>query len=192
MDTEHRLARLEAREEIRNLVARYAVLIDARDLDELVGLFVEDVRVTRERSGREAMRELIDGLVSQFTTSVHFVGAQTLDFSDDHHAEGVVYCRAEHEFGDEWIVMAIQYWDRYERRDGRWFFAGRKIQHWYATDMNDRPTGPDKTRWGVTGPETLPDAYGSWGRYWAMRGSRAEKRSSPRGSPNRPELSEGH
>ena len=169
MSLEERLARLEACEEIRNLVARYAVLIDARDLDALVELFVDDVRVTRQLRGREAMRELIDGLVSQFTTSVHFVGAQTLDFVDEDHAEGVVYCKAEHEYGEQWIVMAIQYWDRYERREGRWLFVGRKIQHWYATDLNDRPIGAAKTRWSVSGTETLPGAYPSWARYWAER-----------------------
>jgi hypothetical protein len=166
MELAQRIDRLESREQIRNLVARYAVLIDSRDLDALVDLFVEDVRVTRETRGREVMKTLIDSLVRQFTTSVHFVGAQTLEFLDDDHAEGVVYCKAEHEYGDEWIVMAIQYWDRYERRDGTWMFTGRQIQHWYATDMNDRPTGPDKTRWPVTGAETLPHAYGSWHRFW--------------------------
>ena len=169
MSLEQRLERLEACEEIRNLVARYAVLIDARDLDALVELFVDDVRVTRQLRGRVAMRELIDGLVSQFTTSVHFVGAQTLDFVDEDHAEGVVYCKAEHEYGEEWIVMAIQYWDRYERREGHWLFTGRKIQHWYATDLNDRPIGASKTRWSVSGVETLPGAYPSWARFWAER-----------------------
>jgi hypothetical protein len=167
MELTQRIDRLESREAIRNLVARYAVLIDARDLDALTDLFVEDVRVSREERGRPAMKALIDSLVRQFTTSVHFVGAQTLELIDDDHAEGVVYCKAEHEYGDEWIVMAIQYWDRYERRGGRWLFTGRQIKHWYATDLNDRPTGPNKTRWTVSGPETLPGAYNSWSRYWS-------------------------
>jgi len=169
MDLEQRIDRLESRAAISDLLARYAVLIDARDLDALAGLFVEDVRATRERRGREAIREVIDALVSQFTTSVHFVGANTLDFLDDDHAEGVVYCKAEHEYGDEWIVMAIQYWDRYERREGTWYFTGRQVKHWYATDINDRPTGPDKTRWSVSGPESLPDAFSTWGPYWESR-----------------------
>jgi len=166
MEIEMRIDRLESREAIRNLVARYAVLIDARDLDALTELFVDDVRVSRTERGHAAMKALIDSLVCQFTTSVHFVGAQTLDFIDADHAEGIVYCKAEHEYGDEWIIMAIQYWDRYERRKGRWLFTGRQIKHWYATDLNDRPVGPSKTRWPVSGPETLPGAYESWSRYW--------------------------
>ena len=167
MDIEQRIDRLESTQAIRNLVARYAVLIDARDLDGLVDLFVDDVRVTRELRGRGHMKELIEGMVRQFTTSVHFVGAQTIDFVDDDHAEGVVYCKAEHEYGEEWIVMAIQYWDRYERRHGTWQFTGRQVKHWYATDMNDRPIGPEKTRWTVSGLETLPAAYPSWEQFWS-------------------------
>lgn len=162
-----RLDRLESAQEIRQLVSRYGVLIDARDLDGVVGLFVDDVRVTRSERGRDALRAMLDVLLRKFTTTIHFVGNQTLDFVDDDHAEGIVYCKAEHEVGDEWIVMAIQYWDRYERCDGTWLFTGRKIHHWYAVDVNDRPVGPGKTRWSVTGPEALPGIHPSWEQFWA-------------------------
>lgn len=163
-----RIDRLESREAIRQLVSRYGVLIDARDLDGLADLFVEDARVTRSERGRAALRAVIEGLVRQFTTSIHFVGNQTVDFIDADRAEGVVYCRAEHEVGDQWIVMAIQYWDRYERRDGTWYFTGRKVKHWYAVDMLERPVGPDKTRWATPGAQaTIPTDYPSWGRFWA-------------------------
>jgi ketosteroid isomerase-like protein len=145
-ELERRIDRLESRDAIRQLVSRYGVLIDARDLDALTALFVDDVRVTRTERGHAPMRVHLEGLVRQFTTSIHFVGNHTIDLVDDDHAEGVVYCRAEHEVGEQWIVMAIQYWDRYERRDRRWLFTGRKVKHWYAVDMLERPTGPDKTR----------------------------------------------
>ncbi len=163
-----RLDRLESREAIRQLVSRYGVLIDARDLDGLTDLFVDDARVTRTERGRVAMRALLESLCRQFTTSIHFVGNQTVDWIDADHAEGVVYCRAEHEVGDQWIVMAIQYWDRYERRDGAWLFTGRKVKHWYAVDMLERPVGPEKTRWATPGkPATIPTDYPSWDRFWA-------------------------
>jgi uncharacterized protein (TIGR02246 family) len=167
-DVERRLERIESREEIRQLISRYALLIDARDIDGVANLFVDDVRTTRTERGRQAMRDLLEVILSKFTTSVHFVGGtQTLEFIDDDHAEGIVYCKAEHEYGQEWIVMAIQYWDRYERRDGQWLFTGRKIQHWYAVDALDRPVGPGKTRWTVTGPETIPQVYDTWHGFWA-------------------------
>ncbi|HVV29988.1 MAG TPA: nuclear transport factor 2 family protein [Mycobacteriales bacterium] len=168
MDTAQRLERLESTEAIRQLVSRYAVLVDSRDIDALTNLFVDDVRATRTERGRPAMRDLLENILSEFTTSIHFVGGtHTINFVDDDHAEGVVYCKAEHEYGEQWVVMAIQYWDRYERRDGQWLFTGRKIRHWYAVDALDRPIGPDKTRWSVTGPETIPQVYDSWHDFWS-------------------------
>ncbi len=50
------VAWLVAHEEIRQLAARYAVAVDSRDLDALVGLFVDDVRVGRSAVGRDALR----------------------------------------------------------------------------------------------------------------------------------------
>jgi len=167
-DLERRIDRMESQLAIRQLVSRYAILIDARDIDALTELFVEDVRVTRTERGRQAMHDMLVGICRQFTTSIHFVGNQVVDFADDDHATGVVYCKAEHEVGDRWIVMAIQYWDRYERRDGRWQFEGRKIKHWYSIDHLDLPVGPSKTKWNPIGTaESIPGDYESWGRFWA-------------------------
>ena len=165
-DLLRRIDRLESLDAIRQLVSRYGVLLDRRDLDGLTRLFVDDVRVTREEQGHAALRALLEHLCRQFTTSIHMAASQTIDFIDDDHAEGIVYATAEHEYGDEWIVMAVEYSDRYERRDGRWLFTGRQERHWYAVDVLDRPTGPDKTRWPVTGPHTIPERYDTWRTYW--------------------------
>lgn len=170
-DLARRIDRLESLDAIRQLASRYSMLLDRRQLDELAELFVEDVRVTRTEQGRPALRSLLEHLCRQFTTSFHMIGNHTIDFWDDDHAEGTVYCRAEHEYGDQWIVMAVQYGDRYERRDGTWLFTGRQERHWYAVDVTERPVGPDKTRWPVTGTHTLPDMYESWRTYWAESGA---------------------
>ena len=45
------LERLVAHDEIRQLASRYAVAVDSRDLDSLVDLFVDDVRVGRDADG---------------------------------------------------------------------------------------------------------------------------------------------
>ena len=66
---EARIDRLEATEEIRQLVAKYSLSLDMRDLDAHVGLFAPDIRVSREkRTGepspyimiRAGMEALID------------------------------------------------------------------------------------------------------------------------------------
>ena len=66
------VARLIAYEEIRQLAARYAVATDARDLDTLVSLFIEDVRVGRDLRGRDALKEF-------FTDSLRGVGVTILN-----------------------------------------------------------------------------------------------------------------
>jgi SnoaL-like domain len=63
--------RLLAIVEIQQLAHRYAVYLDARDLDGLVALYVPDVRVTRESSGRGALR-------ADFDRSLRAVGATFL------------------------------------------------------------------------------------------------------------------
>jgi len=171
-----RVDRLESLDTIRQLASRYGELVDRRDLDAVAEMFVEDVRVSRTETGRPALRALLEHLFRQFTTSIHMIGNHTIDFVDDDHAEGLVYAHVEHEYGEQWIVMAIQYWDRYERREGKWLFTGRQVRHWYAVDTLERPTGPDKTRWPVTGPHTIPDIYESWQTYWS-----APPRSGPEG-----------
>ena len=52
--------RLVASDAIRQLAVRYAVYLDARDLDALVCLYPEDVRAMGGRTGRKALHEDFD------------------------------------------------------------------------------------------------------------------------------------
>ena len=56
MNIEDRIDRLESLDEIRQLAAKYSVTLDMRDLDMHVNLFVPDVRVVEEASGRQALK----------------------------------------------------------------------------------------------------------------------------------------
>ena len=51
-----RIDRLESLDQIRQLPARYALALDMRDMDAMVGLFAPDVRVGKDASGRQALR----------------------------------------------------------------------------------------------------------------------------------------
>ena len=53
---EQRIARLEALDAIRQLPAKYALALDMRDMDAMVSLFPEDVRVGKDAVGRAALR----------------------------------------------------------------------------------------------------------------------------------------
>jgi len=171
---EHRIDRLESLDAIRQLVSKYSLSLDMRDLDAHVNLFCEDIRVSRNTSGRAALKTWLDDTLRlQFTGTSHHIGNHVIEFDDPDRAHGVVYSKNEHETprddgGTDWVIMQMMYWDNYERVEGVWYFRRRLPCYWYATDLNAPPIGPDKIRW----PDR--DAYNgayhelfpSWESFW--------------------------
>ena len=162
------LERLLACEEIRQLAHRYSLYVDSRDIEALVGLFVDDVRVGRDRVGRDALRRDFERQLRGVGITILFVGNHIIDFDDDDHARGVVYCKAEIQDGERWIQQAIQYRDRYERRKGRWQFVRRQHLLWYGAEIGENPLALPPANWPEhhTGRGTLPESWESWRRFW--------------------------
>ena len=119
-----RLDRIESSQAIGQLPSRYAMALDARDLDALVALFVDDVDASAEGCGREALKRWYDKVLRRFYRSIHLICGHQFEFIDSDHATGSIYCRAEHEDGDGWFVITMRYDDVYERRDGLLTFIG--------------------------------------------------------------------
>ena len=165
--TAERVRRVEARLAIGQLPIRYAMAVDSRDIDAWVSLFVPDVQVGRDQFGREALRGFIAPALRKFRRSIHQICGHRVDLVDDDHATGAVYCRAEHEVDDRWIVMAICYFDDYRRVDDEWLFARRQERHWYAVDVNDHPQLVDFDSWRRTAPPALPGLFPTWEPFWA-------------------------
>ena len=155
---------LLACEEIRQLASRYAVAIGHRDFGALVGLFVPDVRVGREASGREALRADFASQLDPGHRTILHVTNHVIDVLDQDHATGVVGTRGEIERGDEWVIQVIEYHDTYERRDGRWLFVRRRHLLWYGADMLQRPNVLPDANWPMsqTGKGVLPEAIPAW------------------------------
>lgn len=158
------IAWLVAHEQIRQLASRYAVALDARDLDTLVSLFVEDVWVGRDQTGRDALRANFTEQLRDLGVTILLVGNHVISVVDDDHATGIVSCRGEIEMGDKWVVQAIQYHDSYERRDGTWLFARRRHLLFYGADMLDRPIGLPLAHWPASaiGKGELPEILPTW------------------------------
>jgi len=152
-DLEARIDRLESLDAIRQLPAKYALTLDMRDIDMMVTLFREDVRVGKDALGRKALRAYMDRtLRSPFTGTSHHIGGHIIEFDDADHAHGFVYSKNEHETPvegseDEWVIMQMMYADDYVRHNGQWFFERRLPLYWYATDLNKPPVGENKMRW---------------------------------------------
>jgi ketosteroid isomerase-like protein len=163
------IERLIAHDEIRLLAARYALAIDSRDLDALVALFVPDVQVGAHVQGREALRGFFARTLQDVGVTVLHVGGHVIELDDDEHAHGTVYCRGGIQHSDRWIEQAIAYFDTYERRDGTWLFVRRDHQLFYGVVAAERPLAQEPARWPAssTGVGTLPEAWPSWGAFWA-------------------------
>jgi hypothetical protein len=169
---EERLDRLESIEQIRQLADRYALAVDTRNLDDLVELFPEDVRVGPDKQGREELKAWFAESLGQFGATIHFVGNHVIDFDSADEARGTVTCRDELEVGGQWRVGFVQYWDRYSRRDGRWCFRRRRLHRWYLVDALERPrhgSGLETDRASLQVGQ-LPDAWPSWAEFWNRSG----------------------
>jgi ketosteroid isomerase-like protein len=160
--------RLLAYEEIRQLAARYAVATDARDLDALCGLFVENVQVGADLHGRAALRAFFDRSLRDVGITILNVGTHVIDLDGPDRARGIVYCRGEIQVGNQWVVQAIQYRDDYERRGGHWYFARRRHLLWYGREVGTSPLGLGPANWPQhhTGIGELPDAWPTWRAFW--------------------------
>lgn len=159
--------RLWAHEQIRQLAARYAVAVDSRDIDALVGLFVDDVRVGRDTSGREALAESFRASLGAIGVSMLHVGTHVIDLLDDDHATGSVYCLADVEEDGRMIRQAILYRDTYERRNGRWLFVRRIHELWYGVALDENPLDQPPADWPrhSFGRGTVPESWPTWAAF---------------------------
>jgi len=162
------IERLLAYEEIRQLASRYAVATDRRDIDALVALFVDDVRVGRDTYGRDALRANLANQLRDIGVSILNVGTHQIDLAGADNATGHVYCKAEIQDGDRWIHQAIRYDDTYARRDGRWLFVRRKHLLFYGADVGVNPLTLAPANWPEhhDGIGSIPYSDPTWQSFW--------------------------
>lgn len=165
------LDRLSAYEAIRQLVARYAVAVDSRDIETLVNLFVDDVHVGSLGNGRTALRKSFETSLRGIGVSILNVGTHVIDFVGEDDATGIVYCKGEIQDGTRWIHQAIVYEDQYRRMAGAWYFARRDHRLFYGAEVGTNPLGLAPANWPKhpDGWGTLPGEWDSWQRFWAGR-----------------------
>ena len=169
--------RLLAEADIRQLVARYAVAADRRDMDTLASLFVTDVRVGRDATGRTALRQDFERQFRSIGVSILNVGTHQIDLLGPDDATGHVYCRAEIEDGDRWIHQAIRYDDTYRREDGTWLFVRRLHKLFYGAEAAVNPLHLEPAEWPRhhDGRGTLPFEDPTWRAFFPT----ADERGGP-------------
>ena len=157
---------LVARDQIRQLAERYSLAVDGKDLDGVVAMFTEDVDFGQFGTGREGARNRYDTDLRKYHCTMHFVGNHVIDFDDDDHAHGVVYCRAYHHVPepDHWFDIAVAYWDTYERVGDEWLFRQRQPRVWFRQPWG-HPDEPSGERSHVGGTQ-MPEAFPTWAQFW--------------------------
>ena len=166
---ENMLEKLVAYEQIRQLAAHYAVAVDSRDLDALVGLFIDDVRVGRDTFGRDALRASFDVSLRDIGVSMLDVGTHAIDLVDADHATGQVYCHGQIQDGERWIHQMILYRDTYERRSGQWYFVRRIHELWFGEQAASNPLDQQPANWPERhdGRGTVPESWPTWAPFWS-------------------------
>ena len=125
---------IEARECIRDLVARYNASGDSGRFEAMMELFAEEAVLEvpgRELRGHDAIRAFLTGIAesnrAQRDGGVklirHFTATHQIDVVDRAHARGRCYYAVLTDRGlDHWG----RYVDEYRRQGGRWLFWRRR------------------------------------------------------------------
>jgi hypothetical protein len=178
-DLEQRIRRLEDRVEIGELVARYGLVMDDRDLANMPSLFTPDVTIrsadgVMNSRGRDTVVEMFRGRFAVLGPSNHFTHDRIVTFDDGgpDRATGLVLSHAEMNRRGGPMLAAIRYHDEYRRHEGRWKFASRLLSFFYylPTDqyfdalgagLAKRNRAYDQPR-AADWPESLP----TWRQYY--------------------------
>ena len=174
---EQRLARLEARAEIRELVARYCFTIDARDVAGLGQCFTRDgsfrsLDGVMNATGRDAVIAQFHGRFAVLGPSNHFTHDHVIEFDELHsdHAAGIVNTHAEVVRNSEPLLASLRYHDDYRLEEGRWRFHARTLAFFYygrPADYREIMGGVLRNR-AYAEPQAadFPERLPSWNAYY--------------------------
>lgn len=171
-----RIRRLEDRVEIRELLTRYCLLIDDREMDGVAALFTPD-GAFRSRDGvlnacgTEAVVAQFAGRFAALGPSFHFTHDLVLRFddADPDLAFGTLTSHAEVVREGVPMLTAIRYADTYSRHEGRWKFKDRLLSFLYYLPVDEYVSamrGALRMRaYGDPRPADFPESLASWQRH---------------------------
>lgn len=130
---EQRLAAMEAKDEIRELTARYCHAVVDGDAETIVGLFCDDgaFRTKKfEYRGDAELRGMYEGGVGA-KSHKPFIQNHVIELTSATEATGRCSVEIRIFENDEAITAAGHYLDAYRKQDGRWLFADRFFQPYH-------------------------------------------------------------
>ncbi len=176
-ELEQRLRRLEARENIRELAARYGQVVDDRDLAGVQALFTDDAVFRTQGGEMNAMglTAVMDNFRARFhamTASGHFVHDHIISFDGDDSARGFVTSHAELVRNGESLLVAMRYADCYRCVSDQWKFAERVVSFfYYVPSARYSELLPKRNRvcgYGEPAPADWPEGTATYKTYEAQ------------------------
>jgi ketosteroid isomerase-like protein len=148
--TDHLLRQLTDKQEILEQIYRYCRGLDRLDEPTLRAVYHPDAVEDRGEgvfvgSAHEMASRAIEQLRTAYAASQHFIGNVLIDLEGD-VAFAESYFQAYHRYADRTgkppteLIMAGRYLDRFERRQGVWKIAHRKmVNDWSRTQPVSDP-----------------------------------------------------
>lgn len=129
------LSRMLDRQEIVDLLLRYASTIDAKDYTTLRSLFCEDVHAQYGEDavvdGADELLAWIDAMTKTATWQHHMLNVYHVDFVSDTEATTLTYHTSHQTTSDAPDVcrkIVARYYDTVRKVDGRWLIADKYMQ----------------------------------------------------------------
>lgn len=173
-----RFAAVEARHEIENLIARYCMACDDRDIPALVGLYTDDGYFGADSGGGAQGRAAIEATYRQrlglMGPTYHWTHDRLIELDPDdmNKATGVALAHCEISVDGVGYVAGMRYYDRYRREAGVWKFARRGFRFLYFVPASEAATAltqPNRVwRYGVWQAADIPEPLETWKAFHAQ------------------------
>lgn len=177
-----RIDRLESRNAIMEIIAKYCKACDDRDMPLLSSIFAENAEVhsldgMMEGVGRDEIMQMYRRRFAVLDISVHWTHDTiiTFDDSDPDRATGEVFCHAETHRNGETLVGSLRYDDEYRRVADTWQFSRRVLKFLYYVPVEEYSEAlGSKLRMRAYGdhrPSDYPesfDSYNNWEQHFAV------------------------
>ncbi|MEL4306815.1 nuclear transport factor 2 family protein [Joostella sp. CR20] len=135
---EQRIALIEDKMAIKNVVDVFSNLADTKEIDKQVLLFTEDGivesyadgEISSSLKGRQQLKDAFSGFLSNFHTVYHQNGQQTIDELTSDTAKTTSYCRVilvgTQEGKEIKTTLYTIYKDEFVKLDGVWLIKKRQ------------------------------------------------------------------
>lgn len=169
-----RVAEVEDRLAIRQLISRYCFAVDNHDINALASLFTENASFGSASGGMGAVGRA--AVLAQFKDRFralgpgqHFNHDQVIEFESATRARGRVSLHAELMRDGRAMIGAVRYTDIYEKQNGEWRFAERVLSFMYYLPVEEYASAMgrlDRNRAsGKLLPADWPEGLPTWVDY---------------------------